>query len=68
MFGREGLTSDTKFFAFLNPAPGQAPPATAKALVAMGAAGTAETVSAAMRQWVLVPLLAGPAATSAGIS
>jgi TfoX/Sxy family transcriptional regulator of competence genes len=62
MFGREGLTSDTKFFAFLNEDQllVKLPPATAKALVAMGAARTAETVSPTMRQWVLVPLLAGP--------
>jgi TfoX/Sxy family transcriptional regulator of competence genes len=58
MFGREGLSVNGKFFAFLNHdrLVVKLPPATATALIAAGDAVAADTLSPSMRTWVMVPM------------
>jgi len=62
MFGRDGLSADGKFFAFLdrNGLVVRVPPATTEALIAAGEAEVATSVSPTMRKWVLMPPPADP--------
>ncbi|TDD83419.1 hypothetical protein E1293_14730 [Actinomadura darangshiensis] len=63
MFGRDGLSRDGRFFAFLDKRGLvlKLPPATRTALVDAGDATTAEAVSPSMRKtWAIVPYADDP--------
>ena len=58
MFGRDGLSVNDKFFAFLDRRGLvlKLPPDTAQALLQGGDASVATSVSPTMRKWVVVPV------------
>lgn len=62
MFGRDGLTVHSRFYAFRDAdlLLLKLPPSMANTLIAAGQASTAISVSRTMTKWVAIPLASGP--------